>query len=524
MDAKSWQLPAPENDADFEVLCLDLFRAYKRPVAEPQRWGRNGQAQHGVDFVLDLPNDLIGYQCKCTKVFTIADLDGEMSKVEGFPLPLTAYVFLTTAPADTRVQAEVIGRSRQRQRTGGHSISVLNWSAIVDLLAEYPAVLKVHYPDLAPDLFDLISARARRLDREFPGSTFSVTAGPSRIDVTLNPGPDGIPMTAKFSGPNLKGRLAEAMRTGKPITFNEGEVDIGVPDVLSDMFASRSRTRVSVRSVANGHTVRARILVQPSARHHNTAMFTRRGRHSSEGILATLTVVEAGTERMLVRIEGDAIPFMFMAEFHQTQGAQSMTADFQRPFIGKRPADALVAEEMLTLVTEGAYVGVFLESSAPIAFATTPQPDESGPLAALHLLVDLAAAADWNIVVPDELVEIDSRWASDLLHLFTHRSRVLGHGGSARITIRTEAELTHFRKFAIDAIGPLNADVLENPREIKLFGQSFPVPAMRTRISHVVLPTETIAKIQQDATLPLTVEITLPPDSVVIEELVEVQG
>lgn len=520
MDAKTWQLPPPENDTDFEVLCLDLFKAYKRPATEPQRWGRNGQAQHGIDFVIDLPEDLIGYQCKCTRVLTTANVEGEITKLAGFPLPLTAYVFLTTAAPDAAVQAHVVGQSRIRQREGGPSISILNWPAIVDLLAEYPAVLKAHYPDLAPQLLDLVTARARRLDREFPGSTFSVTATPSSVDVTLHPGPDGIPMTAKFAGPDVKGRFDEALRTGKPIAFHEGEVEVRVPDVLADLFGAAASTRMSMRPAVNGRTVRARILVQSATRHHNVDMFARRGRHSAEGIAATLTVVEAGTERMMIHVQGDMIPFKLTAEFHHTSGAQSMTSAFERPFIGKRPADALVAEEMLNMVAEGAYVGVFLENGDPIAFSTTPQPNEPSPLAALQLLADLAAAANWNIRVPNDLVAADSSVAMDFLHLFTHRSRLLGRGGIAHFNITTEAEMMHLRAFAWDASGPLNADIIENPRQISLFGQSFPVPAIRTRISHVELSTETKARLHQDVTFPFNLEIVMPPDSVIIEELV----
>lgn len=77
---KGWDLPPPEHAQEFEVLCLELMAAIRNPVVPATLYGRSGQRQHGLDFVLQLRDGLHGYQCKRVKAFTIEQLRAELKK------------------------------------------------------------------------------------------------------------------------------------------------------------------------------------------------------------------------------------------------------------------------------------------------------------------------------------------------------------------------------------------------------------------------------------------------------------
>lgn len=148
---KGWALPAPEHDQEFEVLCLELLAARRRPLVEPNLYGRSGQAQHGVDFVLQLADGLHAYQCKRVETFSFAEFEAEVAKTRTFPNRLESFTVLTTAPNDARVQDQVGALSATRVASGSCPVAIAYWTTIRDWLGENIAVARAHYPELVSD-------------------------------------------------------------------------------------------------------------------------------------------------------------------------------------------------------------------------------------------------------------------------------------------------------------------------------------------------------------------------------------
>lgn len=127
------------------MLCLELLRAMKRPLVEPNLYGRSGQSQHGVDFTLQLTDGLHGYQCKRVDSFTIDEFEAELAKTGTFPNPLRSWTVLATAPNDARLLDEVATLSLRRADSVSFPVTVVFWSTIRDWLADHPAVALAHY-------------------------------------------------------------------------------------------------------------------------------------------------------------------------------------------------------------------------------------------------------------------------------------------------------------------------------------------------------------------------------------------
>ena len=71
---------------------------------------------------------LWGFQAKCTKQFTEADLTKVLSELQSFPGALAHYVVVTTAPPDVRVQ----DHARAQDEARGIAIAVWGWEEFSD--------------------------------------------------------------------------------------------------------------------------------------------------------------------------------------------------------------------------------------------------------------------------------------------------------------------------------------------------------------------------------------------------------
>jgi len=159
------QIAPPKEWAQFEDLCLALFKeVWKDPLA--QKNGRKGQAQRGVD-VYGLkggdPRALWGVQCKGKDASyggkpTRAELEGELTKAEGFKPTLAGWVFATTAPTDGALQEAAREISQERARSGGFPVFVLGWEEIQALLATAPKVIASFYPEHSNKLESVVEA------------------------------------------------------------------------------------------------------------------------------------------------------------------------------------------------------------------------------------------------------------------------------------------------------------------------------------------------------------------------------
>ena len=138
-------LPRPESWDEFEDICTDVL---KRMWGDPYlvRHGRSGQKQDGVD-IYGLPERLGGYatqnyagaQCKKTDSLCITTIEEEIIKAENFDPLLKEYLIMTTAPRDTKLQAEIRKQKRKFR------VHILFWEDISQELSGHTDLLQKHF-------------------------------------------------------------------------------------------------------------------------------------------------------------------------------------------------------------------------------------------------------------------------------------------------------------------------------------------------------------------------------------------
>ena len=141
-----FQIPPPENEEQFERLCLDLYKL--KFGDQTQRNGRRGQPQDGVDiFVQD---QHIGIQCKkkdSNDKITKSELNEEVKKAKNFKPPLKRYILATTCKRDAKIQEEARLISDRHKKQNLFSVEIHSWSEVKILLDKYPEIYKTYYPD-----------------------------------------------------------------------------------------------------------------------------------------------------------------------------------------------------------------------------------------------------------------------------------------------------------------------------------------------------------------------------------------
>lgn len=155
MSADSERLPAPNNPAEFESLCLDLWRdIWQDPNA--QKNGRNGQPQAGVDIFGQQHGKWIGVQCKQTdglvrRSISVKELDAEATKALKFEPRLSVFILASSGSADATVQERARELTEAHQRDG-FTVSVWSWREIWQALYSRPALLErvgpIYWPRL----------------------------------------------------------------------------------------------------------------------------------------------------------------------------------------------------------------------------------------------------------------------------------------------------------------------------------------------------------------------------------------
>lgn len=137
-------LPAPTSWDEFEKLVAELcIREWKTPNV--QRFGRQGQAQHGVDIVgypLGDRTRLTCVQCKRYATITWAQIQEAVEEARKFEPPPVEFVITTTAPADAKVQALVL----QNQATWPFLVQVRSWSDLHLAITRFPDLVEQFWP------------------------------------------------------------------------------------------------------------------------------------------------------------------------------------------------------------------------------------------------------------------------------------------------------------------------------------------------------------------------------------------
>lgn len=139
----SAKLPVPKSEDEFEDLCVDALRI--RWKAEPQRNGRRGQRQQGVDiFAEPTRGQFLAAQCKNMESVDLATVQHEAALARGFLPPLTEFVLVLSGPRDANLQLDV--RVHYAAHPEPFGVGVLFWEDIVNHVAMDPAVVRKHWP------------------------------------------------------------------------------------------------------------------------------------------------------------------------------------------------------------------------------------------------------------------------------------------------------------------------------------------------------------------------------------------
>jgi hypothetical protein len=161
--------PAPSNADDFDRLVCQIAELKFGVTAV--RYGRSGQAQHGVDITLTDNHDrVIGIQSKNTVELTTATMDAEIAKLDTAPFSLNEYIFATTAKSSTHHTDHAIKLSKSHAPL---KVTVWAWNHINDLLNTMPSVALVYASAVLPPIDPVVVRAEHALPSTSSGSPSS---------------------------------------------------------------------------------------------------------------------------------------------------------------------------------------------------------------------------------------------------------------------------------------------------------------------------------------------------------------
>ncbi len=145
------ELPIPRDWQVFEDFCCQLFAA-EWGDRETQKYGRSGQAQHGVDVYGRRDGRWQAVQCKRKQRFpesklTAAQVRREVTEAYDFSRPLETLVVATTAQPDTAIQdlaAELTDdHATDDDEKKRFRVVVVGWDELCEKLQRHPALYDV---------------------------------------------------------------------------------------------------------------------------------------------------------------------------------------------------------------------------------------------------------------------------------------------------------------------------------------------------------------------------------------------
>lgn len=150
-----YDLAPPRSWDQFKELCADTFAAEWR---DPNlvRYGRSGQAQHGVDIVAaDGSRWPVGLQFKKKSVWPVskvspADLDAEVEKVKAFTPALKTFYLVSSAPNDAKLDKRARQLAEAHRKTGLFGVVVIGWGELVRRATLHRNVALKHFGALDP--------------------------------------------------------------------------------------------------------------------------------------------------------------------------------------------------------------------------------------------------------------------------------------------------------------------------------------------------------------------------------------
>jgi len=137
------RFPQPDSDDDFDHLVCQI--AERQYGVSASRYGRSGQAQHGVDITLtDSRGRLVAIQSKHVVNLTEKIMNEEIEKLLGlgdkktaFPQTVFEYIFATSAARDTKHDDHAAALSRDHAPL---RVVVWPWEKINEMLNKMPTL------------------------------------------------------------------------------------------------------------------------------------------------------------------------------------------------------------------------------------------------------------------------------------------------------------------------------------------------------------------------------------------------
>lgn len=172
-----YSYPPPTDEWAFEIFSMRFLKVHW-PDSEPQRYGRRGQSQQGVDIIDEsgvIP--LRAAQCKFKSpghFLAEGEVTAEVEKAKQFTPAIGHYFILTTSERSTDVQRTVVQLNQEHRQQSLFRITLLTWDRIEEILRENPELwsLCIDPPvqrAIGP-VYREVTAISRRLDLLIPSA------------------------------------------------------------------------------------------------------------------------------------------------------------------------------------------------------------------------------------------------------------------------------------------------------------------------------------------------------------------
>ncbi len=138
-----------KDEKEFEHILLDFGQNVYGGQAS--LFGRKGQAQHGIDVVVNrLDGSRVCIQCKdyISTSVTTAKIDAWIAEAEQSAFQFQLFVIAVAAHTDARLQEYVFRVSDQRMADGKFPVNIIFWEDIEHFIKRRPELLKLYYPML----------------------------------------------------------------------------------------------------------------------------------------------------------------------------------------------------------------------------------------------------------------------------------------------------------------------------------------------------------------------------------------
>lgn len=132
------RLQPPETGEAFDKLINKLSPYFLRVPSRPWIYGRNGQAQFGVDHYH--PESKQAVQSKNLASMTYAVVLEELAKTLNFPHQISTYYIACSTITDRALQDKVINLNNARVAEGLFPVEIVFWDRLSEILNTYPGL------------------------------------------------------------------------------------------------------------------------------------------------------------------------------------------------------------------------------------------------------------------------------------------------------------------------------------------------------------------------------------------------